>query len=186
MKQFTKSKRAQQEAFGLIFIVLVVFIAIFIFVKLQADSGGENLREAYELTEMSSGSLNVFMEVSVPECAGKTFSEILIDCLKDENSRCNSNYNECELFATHSKVLFDNLFSEDKINMFYEFIIESEEVEIPVVLREVNSVSEESQKLIINNFEEDLGCDEKIKGSNYFIPLTFADVPMTLRICYRT
>lgn len=162
-----KNKIAQSEAFGLIIVVLLLFVAVLIFAKLEGNDSG-NLRESFEVTAISSNTINTFLNTNVPLCIQKTYSELFIDCIKDEFSTCNGEQ-ECSLFLNDASIMFGSIIGK-KLSMDYELIVEATEVLPEDLERGLSSAD---------------GCPDGSAGEEFLLPLNPGTATLTLIVCFR-
>lgn len=173
-----KTKVAQAEAIGLMFIVLLIFVVIIIVAKLEDRNPKNNIREEYEITELSSSTLNTFLAMNKQSCSGKTYAEILTDCMKDESSYCNSVITNCDAFRGDIEKLLAEVFSETRLNMNYDFTVHSTG-SLPLNWDD-NTDGEIDDAIRRGN------CGESYRGEDYILPIRsgLETVTITLVVCH--
>lgn len=165
MKHDLSTKRGQAEAFGLIIIVGLVLVVFIILARMEQNRDTGELKQSYEVTELSSSTINTLFTTVVPSCNRKTFDEVLIDCIKNPVSTC-SGVSSCDVFVSSSAIILDAVF--ERVNMGYRMSFSTEGRTLPDAL------------------SEDMGdgrCSEEIRGETYPLPLNPGTLAVTLAVC---
>ncbi len=176
------AKRAQAEAIGLLFIVLLIFVVIIIVAKLEDKNPKLNIREEYETTQISSSTLNTFLAMNKQSCLRKTYAEILTDCIKDDTSKCNSMSSNCDVFYGDMERVLAEVFSEHKLNMKYDFTIRSTGI-LPLEWDNDPTDGVLDEDMHITSAKP---CSKSYRGEDFILPIRsgLETVTITLTICH--
>ena len=161
------NRRAQAEAFGLIIIVGLVFVIFLILTRLEEGRDPTDIATQYETSELSSNTINTLQSTVVRECNDRTFQDIAIECVRDENSLCAGEMTNCEIFLYKTSEILDEVFT--RVNLDYLITFSAEGRDLPEILE--NPIPNHSP------------CSDNMRGESFPIPLNPGNLVITLVVC---
>lgn len=159
--------KAQAEAFGLVLIVALVFVVFVIMARIEQNRTPSDLKSTYEQNELSSSTINTMLSTVMRGCNDRPFSDVLVDCVKNPNSKCSNGYSSCDNFILGARKILNITFNRVKLDYFMTF--DADGRMLPDQL---------SSKVPM-----DSSCAEDLHGEDFVLPLNPGNIIITLVVC---
>ncbi|MFP4111394.1 MAG: hypothetical protein ACLFPQ_01085 [Candidatus Woesearchaeota archaeon] len=116
LKKEEKSRKAQAEVFGLLFIVMLISVALVLVIKSELDNRPTEIRQSYQKSELASNTINAIINTRTRDCNDLDIGDLLVDCAKnpdDPRINCENGESSC-LYASQTI----NLILEDTLRVW--------------------------------------------------------------------
>lgn len=164
---FLNYRKSQAEAFGLILIVALVFVIFAIMARIEQGRSSTDLKSTFESTELSSGTMNTMLNTITRHCYGKTFSEIIIDCIRNQNSLCEGGVLACNYFIQESTSLLNEVFTRAHLDYYMR----------------INVDGRARPEVFDGEIPPDSDCSANLRGEDFILPLNPGTLVITLIVC---
>jgi hypothetical protein len=163
------AKKSQAEAFGLVLIVALVFVVFVIMARIEQNRSPSDIKNTYEQNELSSSTINTMLSTVMRACNDRLFSDVLIECVKNQNSRCTNGYTTCDNFILGTRKILNTTFNRVKLDYYMTFDAEGRML----------------PEQLANKVPEDSSCSENLRGEDFVLPLNPGNVVITLVVCQK-
>ncbi len=169
MDDYLRQRRSQAEAFGLVLIVGLVFVIFIIMVRIEQTRSPSEIAQQYEVTALSSRTLNTFMSTSAEECGrGKTFDDVARDCVRSPQSECgNTGMSSCDYLVNQMYQIFNTVF--DRAALDYQVSFNTEGRTLPDALQD--------------DVPSEVDCAEGLSGEEIRRPMNPGELTINLVVC---
>ena len=161
------TKKSQAEAFGLVLIVAIVFVIFAIMARIEQGRTSSDVKSTFEQTELSSSTINTLLSTVMPDCSNKMFSEVVIDCIKNPNSRCQNGISSCDNFVSSTGILLREVFERVNLDYYMRFSVEGRQI----------------PEILSGEIPDDSACSGNLRGEDIVLPLNPGTLIITLVVC---
>lgn len=108
-KNYTSDKRAQMEILGLAIVMLIIFLAMFFMTKILTAKKPSQARQDFVTEQLALNMVSTFFGTSARECSRLTMTELLQDCAKGVEIKCEdlASSDSCKYFELTAKEILD-------------------------------------------------------------------------------